>query len=82
MTNNMKKYLLEHGVHPRNDFAKAVGIETPSTLDALLFKVQTYIQYEEKKMVNIARDSRHQESENSSISENPSKSRRRRDKKK
>ena len=34
-TDDMKKYLLERG---RSDFAKAVGIETPATLDAFLLK--------------------------------------------
>ncbi|MCI28281.1 hypothetical protein A2U01_0049481, partial [Trifolium medium] len=32
-TDDMKKYLLERGLHPRSDFAKAVGIEKPRTLD-------------------------------------------------
>ena len=44
----MKKYLIKLELHPRNDFAKAVGIETPTMLDSLLLKVQAYIQYEEK----------------------------------
>ena len=57
----MKKYLLERGLRPRSDFAKAVGIETPASLDAFLLKAQAYIQYEEKEAANSARDSRHQE---------------------
>ena len=59
-TNGMKKYLLERGLRPRSDFAKAVGIETPATLDALLLKAQAFIRYEEREAANIARDSGHQ----------------------
>ena len=50
----MKKYLLERGLHPRSDFAKAVGIETPATLDSLLLKTWAYIQYKEKEAANNA----------------------------
>ena len=42
-TDEMKKYLLERGLRSRNDFAKAVGIETPVTLDAFLLKAHAYI---------------------------------------
>ncbi|MCI73265.1 hypothetical protein A2U01_0094529, partial [Trifolium medium] len=36
-------------------FAKAVGIEKPRTLDDLLHKSQTYIQYEEVQAADAAR---------------------------
>ena len=55
MTDNMKKYLLEQGLLPHSDFAKAVGIETPTTLDAIFLKAHVYIQYKEKMTVNYAR---------------------------
>ena len=74
-TDGMKKYLLERGLRPRSDFSKAVGIETPATLDALLLKVQAYIQYEEKEAANTARDSRHQENAKSSKHDDSSTSR-------
>ena len=54
-TNSMKKYLLERGLHPLNNFVKVMGIKTPSTLDCLLLKDQAYIQYEEKEAANNAR---------------------------
>ena len=72
----MKKYLLERGLHPRNDFAKAVGIETPAMLDSLLLKAQAYIQYKEKEAANNSIESRHRESAKSSRSDEPSTSRR------
>ncbi|MCI45385.1 hypothetical protein A2U01_0066624, partial [Trifolium medium] len=40
-TDYMKKYLLERGLRPHSDFAKAVGIEKPRTLDELLLKRTT-----------------------------------------
>ena len=75
MTDNMKKYLLEHGLHPRSDFAKAVGIEMPTTLDPLLLKSQAYIQYEEKEAANCARESRHKENAKPSRNDEPLTSR-------
>ncbi|MCI54158.1 hypothetical protein A2U01_0075406, partial [Trifolium medium] len=53
-----KKYLLERGLRPHSDFAKAVGIKKPHTLDDLLFKAQAYIQYEEVQIADAARHSR------------------------
>ncbi|XP_058758369.1 uncharacterized protein LOC131631595 [Vicia villosa] len=58
----MKKFLLERGLRPRSDFAKAVGIETPATLDEFFHKAQTYIQYQEKEAAHAVRNSRHEES--------------------
>ncbi|XP_058771905.1 uncharacterized protein LOC131645248 [Vicia villosa] len=58
----MKKFLLERGLRPRSDFAKAVGIETPATLDEFFLKAQAYIQYEEKETAHAVRNSRHEES--------------------
>ena len=75
-TDDMKKYLLERGLRPRSDFAKAVGIETPDALDAFLLRAQAYIQYEEKEAANSARDSRHQENARSLRHEDSSTSRR------
>ena len=72
----MKKYLLESGLRPRNDFSKVVDIETPATLDSLLLKVQSYLQYKEKEAVNNARESRNKESAKSSKNDEPSTSRR------
>ncbi|MCI09591.1 hypothetical protein A2U01_0030678 [Trifolium medium] len=54
-TGDMKKYLLEQSLRPRSDFAKAVGIEKPRTLDELLFKAQAYMQYEEVEVANVIR---------------------------
>ncbi|MCI42953.1 hypothetical protein A2U01_0064190, partial [Trifolium medium] len=49
---------LERGLRPRSDFAKAVGIEKPRTLDDLLAKAQAYMQYEEREMADAIRHSR------------------------
>ncbi|PNX61955.1 hypothetical protein L195_g052722, partial [Trifolium pratense] len=54
-TDDMKKYLLQRGLRPNSDFAKAVGIEKPRTLDDLLLKSQAYIQYEEQQAADAAR---------------------------
>ena len=72
----MKKYLLERGLRPCSDFAKAAGIETPITLDSLLLKAQEYIQYEEKEAVNNSQESRHGESVKPSRNDEPSTSHR------
>ncbi|CAJ2652721.1 unnamed protein product [Trifolium pratense] len=45
----MKLYLLDRGLHRDSDFAKAVGIEEPKTLDAFFEKAKKYIAYEEKQ---------------------------------
>ncbi|XP_058780878.1 uncharacterized protein LOC131654974 [Vicia villosa] len=58
----MKKFLLERGLRPRSNSAKAVGIETPATLDEFLLKTQTYIQYEEKEAAHAVCNSRQEES--------------------
>ena len=47
-TNNIKKYLLKRGLHLRSGFAKVVGIETPTSLGALLAKARAYIKYKDK----------------------------------
>ncbi|MCI17560.1 hypothetical protein A2U01_0038708 [Trifolium medium] len=57
-TDDMKHYLLERGLRPHNDFAKAVGIEKPQTLDKLLAKAQPYIQYEEREAADSIRHAR------------------------
>ncbi|MCI44192.1 hypothetical protein A2U01_0065431, partial [Trifolium medium] len=54
----MRKYLLERGLRPRSDFAKAAGIEKPRTLDELLFKAQAYMQYEEVEVADVIRHAR------------------------
>ncbi|XP_058786759.1 uncharacterized protein LOC131661292 [Vicia villosa] len=74
MTVHMKKFLLERGLRPRSDFAKAVGIETPATLDAFFLKAHMYIQYEEKEAAHAVR--------NSTLEENTKGARRGSDKKK
>ncbi|MCI49747.1 hypothetical protein A2U01_0070991, partial [Trifolium medium] len=51
----MKKYLLQRGLRPNSDFAKAVGIEKPRTFSDLLLKSQPYIQYEEQQAADAAR---------------------------
>ncbi|XP_058732619.1 uncharacterized protein LOC131604175 [Vicia villosa] len=61
-TAHMKKFLLERGLRPRSDFAKAVGTETPATLDEFFLKAQAYIQYEEIEAAHAFRNSRHEES--------------------
>ncbi|XP_058752393.1 uncharacterized protein LOC131625557 [Vicia villosa] len=61
-TAHMKKFLLERGLRPRSDFAKAVGIETPVTLDEFFLKAQAYIQYEEKEAAHAVPNSRQEES--------------------
>ncbi|XP_058741225.1 uncharacterized protein LOC131613585 [Vicia villosa] len=60
-TAHMKKFLLERGLRPRSDFVKAVGIETPATLDEFFLKAQAYIQYEEKEAAHAVRNSRQEE---------------------
>ncbi|CAJ2674684.1 unnamed protein product [Trifolium pratense] len=54
-TDDMKKYLLQRGLRPNSDFAKAVGIEKPRTFSDLLLKSQAYIQYEEQQAADAAR---------------------------
>ncbi|CAJ2644754.1 unnamed protein product [Trifolium pratense] len=54
-TDDMKKYLLQRGLRPNSDFAKAVGIEKPRTFGDLLLKSQPYIQYEEQQAADAAR---------------------------
>ncbi|MCI61688.1 hypothetical protein A2U01_0082945, partial [Trifolium medium] len=54
----MKHYLLERGLRPSSDFAKAVGIEKQQTLYELLAKAQPYIQYEEREVADVIRHSR------------------------
>ncbi|CAJ2631771.1 unnamed protein product [Trifolium pratense] len=54
-TDDMKKYLLQRGLRPNSDFAKAVGIEKPRTFSDLLLKSQPYIQYEEQQAADTAR---------------------------
>ena len=70
----VKKYHLERSLHPRSDFAKVVGIKTPTTLESLLLKAHAYIQYEEKEAANNARDSQHHENSNVSKNDEPSTS--------
>ena len=73
-TDNMKKYLLERGLRPHSDFTKAVGIETPATLNSLILKEQAYLHYKEKEAANNARESRNIESAKSSKNDEPSTS--------
>ncbi|CAJ2654078.1 unnamed protein product [Trifolium pratense] len=54
-TDDMKKYLLQRGLRPNSDFARAVGIEKPRTFSDLLLKSQAYIQYEEQQAADAAR---------------------------
>ncbi|MCI79986.1 hypothetical protein A2U01_0101257, partial [Trifolium medium] len=54
----MKKYLLERGLRPHSNFAKAMCIEKPRTLDELLHKAQSYIQYEEVEVADAIRHAR------------------------
>ncbi|MCI27981.1 hypothetical protein A2U01_0049181, partial [Trifolium medium] len=54
-TEDMKRYLLERGLCPGSDFAKAVGIEKSRSLAELLAKSQAYIQYEEREMADAIR---------------------------
>ncbi|MCI45504.1 hypothetical protein A2U01_0066743, partial [Trifolium medium] len=54
----MKKYLLERGLRPHSDFAKAVSIEKPRTLDEHLLKAQAYMQYEEVDVADAIRHGR------------------------
>ena len=75
-TDNMKKYLLERGLRPYIDFSKAVGIETPATLNSPLLKAQAYIQYKEKETDNNVKESRHTESAKSLKNDEPSTSHR------
>ncbi|XP_058755191.1 uncharacterized protein LOC131628374 [Vicia villosa] len=75
----MKKFLLERGLRQRSDFAKAVGIETPATLDKFFLKAQAYIQYEENEAAHAVRNSSQEESSKNGCQDD---SRRGRDKKK
>lgn len=45
----MKMYPLNCGLMSDSNIHKAIGIEKPWSLDALLLKEQAYIAYEEKK---------------------------------
>ncbi|MCI48564.1 hypothetical protein A2U01_0069807, partial [Trifolium medium] len=53
------------------DFAKAVGIEKPQTLDELLAKAQPYIQYEERKAADAIRHSRAEDNSSRRESNHP-----------
>ncbi|XP_058786210.1 uncharacterized protein LOC131660868 [Vicia villosa] len=63
---HMKKLLLERGLRPHSDFAKAVGIDTPAILDKFFLKAQAYIQYEEKEAAHAVRNSKQEENSKSS----------------
>ncbi|XP_045809926.1 serine/arginine repetitive matrix protein 1-like [Trifolium pratense] len=53
---SMKLYLLDRGLRRDSNFAKAVGIEEPKTLDAFFEKAKKYIAYEEKqKAIDLRR---------------------------
>lgn len=54
-TNDMKRYILEKGLHGGSEFWKVIGIEPPKTLYEFLYKEQAYILYEGKKDANKAR---------------------------
>jgi hypothetical protein len=57
----LKVYLLDRGLRPGSDFAKAVGIEKIRTLDAFLEKAQKYNAYEEKQMAADIRKPKQQD---------------------
>jgi hypothetical protein len=57
----MKPYLMDRGLRPGSDFAKAVGIEEIRTLDTFLERAQKYIAYEEKQMAADVRKPKHQD---------------------
>ncbi|KAK2389826.1 hypothetical protein QL285_063389 [Trifolium repens] len=61
VVDKMKLYLMDRGLRPNSDFAKAVGIEEIRTLDAFLEKAQKYIAYEERQMAVDARKPKHQD---------------------
>ncbi|XP_058787920.1 uncharacterized protein LOC131662215 [Vicia villosa] len=60
-TAHMKKFLLERGLRPCSDFAKAVGIETPAILNEFFLKAQAYIQYEENEAAHAVRTFKQEE---------------------
>jgi hypothetical protein len=62
----MKLYLLDRGLRPGSDFAKALDIEEVRTLDLFLEKAQKYIAYEEKQMAADVRKPKHQDEAGSS----------------
>jgi hypothetical protein len=55
---DMKKYLIECGLRRHNEFAKAIGIEPQATLNDLLNKATTFIDYEEKLATTAVRQPR------------------------
>jgi hypothetical protein len=58
----MKQYLIERGLRRGSDFAKAIGIEPQTTLEALLHKAQAYIAYEEREAAINVRNPRQETS--------------------
>ncbi|CAJ2632650.1 unnamed protein product [Trifolium pratense] len=62
---SMKLYLLDKGHRRDSDFAKAVGIEEPKTLDAFFEKAKNYIAYEEKQnAIDLRRPKSYEKSKN------------------
>ncbi|XP_058785358.1 uncharacterized protein LOC131660196 [Vicia villosa] len=70
-TAHMKKFLLEWGLRPRSDFAKAVRIETPATLDEFFLMAQAYIQYEEKEAAHVVCKSKQEENTKGARQDDP-----------
>ncbi|GAU10578.1 hypothetical protein TSUD_419570, partial [Trifolium subterraneum] len=58
VTDDMKKYLMRMNLRDGTKFKEMVAIEKPATWDEILYKAQTYMQFEEETMADAMRYSR------------------------
>ncbi|GAU40250.1 hypothetical protein TSUD_219610 [Trifolium subterraneum] len=58
VTDDMKKYLMRKNLRDGTKFKEMVAIEKPATWDEILYKAQTYMQFEEETMADAMRYSR------------------------
>ncbi|GAU41925.1 hypothetical protein TSUD_25660 [Trifolium subterraneum] len=55
VTDDMKKYLMRKNLRDGTKFKEMVAIEKPATWDEILYKAQTYMQFEEETMADTMR---------------------------
>ncbi|GAU33265.1 hypothetical protein TSUD_279390 [Trifolium subterraneum] len=58
VTYDMKKYLMRNNLRDGTKFKEMVTIEKPATWDEILYKAQTYMQFEEETLADAMRYSR------------------------
>ncbi|GAU32556.1 hypothetical protein TSUD_218140 [Trifolium subterraneum] len=62
VTDDMKKYLMRKNLCDGTKFKEMVAIEKPATWDEIIYKAQTYMQFEEETMADAMRYSRAEDS--------------------